>query len=147
MAPNLRTCPAVSGQSPHTSPNLDIFSVVVVFATSLGANADAAAMLSAYGLIIVAACGGAGWAASGLALKTKSATVMHMLLMVGLALIGTVPLAELLARVSGIEMRWLLAPLAVLIAARPDWVILAIARWLSRRGVDPAPPTNRGPGA
>ena len=133
--------------NPHAPPNLDLFSVVVVFATSLGANGDIASILSAYGLIVVSAIGGAAWAATGLPGLTKAATLLHMLLMVGLALIGTVPLAELLARVSGVEVRWLLAPLAVLIAARPDWVIVAIGRWFSRKGIDVGPPPNKGPGA
>jgi hypothetical protein len=56
-----------------------------------------------------------------------------MAFMVGLALIGTVPLAEFAAQLSGVNVRWMFAPVAVLIAARPDWVINRIRQLFDRR--------------
>lgn len=41
---------------------------------------------------------------------------------IGLALIATVPLSELLAHWADMQPRWVLAPAAALIAARPDWL-------------------------
>lgn len=102
--------------------NLDIVTVAIVMATwALGA--EAAAIVGPYTVILLSAVGGAAWSASRRrAQRTRVGTLVHMLLSVGLALIATVPLSELIARWTDLQARWTLAPAAVLIAARPDWI-------------------------
>ncbi len=128
--------------TPASAPHLDPFSVVVLFATSFGVTGDAASILGAYSVILLSAFGGAAWSASGMPDLTRLGIFLHILLMMGLALVGTIPLAELISHVTNVEIRWLLAPLAILIAARPDWVLRTLRRWFNKRaGLDDEPMT------
>jgi len=115
-----------------TPPPLDIVTVAIAVA-SLIFGPDVAALVGPYSVIVLAAIGGAAWSASSTPEATRRATLLHMLLMVGLALLGTVPLAEVLARLASIDARWALGPVAAVIAARPDWVIARLRRWFSRQ--------------
>lgn len=115
-----------------TPPPLDIVTVAIAL-LSVFFGANIAVVLGPYAVILLAAIGGASWSlASRPATDTRPA-VLHMLLMVGLALIGTVPLAEGVARLFGLEARWMFAPVSVVIAARPDWIISRLRSLLDRR--------------
>lgn len=123
--------------NPPPTTALDPFSVVVVFATSFGLTGDFASILAAYSVILLSALGGAAWSASGMHEMTRLGTLLHILLMMGLAIVATVPLAEMISRFFGVEIRWLLSPLAIVIAARPDWIIRGVKQWVAKRaGLD-----------
>jgi hypothetical protein len=113
-------------------PPLDIVTVAIAVA-ALVTGPDLAALIGPYSVILLAAVGGAAWSASSTPEGTRKATLTHMLAMVGLALIGTVPLAEALARFAGIEARWVFGPMAAVIAARPDWVVGWVRRWFATK--------------
>lgn len=113
-------------------PQLDIVAVAISIAAAFF-GADLALVIGPYAVIFLAALGGAGWALASRPTTDTKHGLLFMLLMVGLALIGTVPLAEAVARLFGIEARWMFAPMATLIAARPDWVISRLRSIFDRR--------------
>lgn len=113
-------------------PQLDIVTLAIALVTLL-TGPELAALIGPYSVILLAAIGGAAWSATNMPEGTRMGTVKHMASMVGLALILTVPMAEALARVAGIEARWMLGPVAAVIAARPDWVIGWIRAWFAKR--------------
>lgn len=100
-------------------PSLDIVTVTIAVATWI-VGAEVAAIVGPYTVILLSALGGAAWSASRSVQLTRMGTLLHIVLSVGLALIATVPAAELIARWTDAQPRWMLAPAAVLIAARPD---------------------------
>lgn len=104
-----------------SSPSLDIVTVSIAIA-SWALGAELAAIVGPYTVIVLSALGGAAWSAGRRTQHTRFGAVLHILLSVGLALIATVPIAELIARWTDLQARWTLAPAAVLIAARPDWI-------------------------
>jgi hypothetical protein len=117
---------------PPSAPSLDLVTVLVALLSAF-LSAEAANAVATYAVILVAAIGGASWSAASRGTGSVRGTWGHMFLMVGLALIGSVPLAELAARVSGVDVRWMFAPVAVLISARPDWVVSRIRQLFDRR--------------
>lgn len=114
---------------------LDIVTVAIAVVSWL-LGADVAAIVGPYAVILLSALGGAAWSASRRPQRTRTAVVLHIALSVGLALIATVPLAELIARWAEVHARWILAPAAVLIAARPEWIWqqVRLVVWRSREG-------------
>lgn len=110
---------------------IDIVTVAIALA-SWRLGAEAALIVGPYTVILLAALGGAAWSASRTPGRTHWGTVLHIALSIGLALIATVPLSELLAQWAGLQARWTLAPAAVLIAARPDWIVAQLRRRLDR---------------
>lgn len=140
--------------NPATQP-LD----VVTLAVALGAGVfgpELAAIVGPYAVIVVASALGAGWSASRIEVRTKGAMAWHMGKMIGLALIVTVPLAEITAREFGYPLNWVLGPLATGIGALgPDgigflWrevigaVLGNLRTWLAGRlgGAPKEPPTT-----
>lgn len=121
--------------TPQPPPQLDIVTVAIALLTLI-TGPEIAAMVGPYSVILLAAIGGAAWSASAMPAATSGATVRHIAFMVGLAVIGTVPLAEGVARLAGIEARWAFGPVAAVIAARPDWIVGWLRRWFSRRTGD-----------
>ncbi|HWH74897.1 MAG TPA: hypothetical protein VNV16_11615 [Methylibium sp.] len=115
-----------------TPPPLDIVTVAIAL-VSLAVGPELAAQVGPYSVILLSAVGGAAWSASASPEASRLLTLRHMLAMVGLALIGTVPLAEGLARLAGIEARWAFGPVAAIIAARPDWVLAWARGWFDRK--------------
>lgn len=113
------------------TPSLDIVTVVIAIA-SWFLGGDVAQIVGPYSVILLSSLGGAAWSASRLPPTSRRATMLHISLSIGLALIATVPLSELLANVAGLQARWTLAPAAVIIAARPDWVWRQVLAVLSR---------------
>lgn len=107
---------------PPTPTPLDIVSVAILL-SALFVGREMADILAPYAVILLGALGGATWSAAQLPMPTRWHTARHVLLMVGLALIATVPLSILGGKVFGLEQHWLFAPIAVLVAARPSWVI------------------------
>ncbi len=110
--------------TPHP-PQLDIVTVAIAAASAM-LGTYWGGIVGPYAVIILAAMGGAAWSAASRPESTRWAAVRHGGLMVGLALLVTVPLAEFLTRWTGLESRWMLGPLAALIAARPEWVVAQI---------------------
>jgi Ca2+/Na+ antiporter len=123
------------------SPPLDIVTVAIAaFTAMFGANVGVP--LGTYAVIILGALGGAAWSASKREDSRRMSTLLHMVLMVGLAIICTVPLAEAVASWWHISSRWMFAPVAVVIAARPDWVVAQVKRLLERRTAAPSRPED-----
>lgn len=117
--------------------SLDIVTVMIAAAT-WAVGAEAAQIIGPYSVIILGAIGGATWSASSRQSENRWQALRYVLWMVGLALIATVPLAEIIARWTEIAPRWMFAPVAVVIAARPDWVIRQAKRFItSRSGEQP----------
>lgn len=117
---------------------LDIVTVSIALATWV-VGAEVAQIVGPYSVIIAGAIGGATWSASSRPRESRGAALRYVLWMVGLALIATVPLAELIARWTEIAPRWMFAPIAVIVAARPDWVVRQARRLIEARTSGGAP--------
>lgn len=106
------------------TPTTDIPDVVtvavVVFTWLIGAGA--AEVIGPYAVIFLCALGGATASATLKKRESPQLTGLYILWYTGLALIATVPIAEVLAHATGLEVRWVVAPAAVLIANRPAWL-------------------------
>lgn len=115
-------------QTQTPPPLLDLVSAAGAVASL--AFGPAGVVVGAYAVVILSALGGAAWASASRPAATRWATLKHFALLVGLALLLTVPLAQWLQAHAGLEMNWTLGPLAALIAAKPDWVLRRIsAAW------------------
>lgn len=138
-------------------PQIDIVTVVTALA-ALVFSQELADVIGPYSVIVVGAILG-GAIATG---RRKKASGFwrgagFLLAMVTLALLCTVPVAMSIANHSGVESRWLLGPVAVLIAGigpdwprlcvwvattlidrlGPDWLRAIAARWSANRGANP----------
>lgn len=131
-------------------PQIDVVTLAVAVSAGLF-GPELAAVVAPYAVIIIASTLGAGWSAGRIAVKTRQAIVWHMLGMVGLALLVSVPLAEVVSLKVGYPVNWVLGPLAAGIGAvGPDglsWVVKEVAAfaagllkaWIARRaGIPPA---------
>lgn len=108
-------------------PSIDIVSVAIAVAT-VAFGPDLAAVVGPYAVILLGALLGAAWSAGRRKSDTRMSTLAHMALMIGWALIVTVPLALLAGATFGWESKWLLGPVAVIIAGiGPDWP--DVGRW------------------
>jgi hypothetical protein len=115
----------------NPSPPIDIVTVAIAIATALFGR-EIAAVVGPYAVIVLGALLGAAWSASRREQSTPGNTFGHMLLMVGWALIVTVPLAAVAGTYAGLESKWLLGPVAVVIAGiGQDWH--AVASWVLGR--------------
>jgi hypothetical protein len=128
--------------TPSTQP-LDIATLAIAAFTALF-GAQIGVPLGVYAVIIIGAFGGACWSASKLPERGRGATLLHIAWMVGLALIGTVPIAEAVARWMNLNERWMFAPVAVVIAARPDWVVAQVRRFYRSRMPDASKSASEG---
>lgn len=106
---------------------LDIVTVAIA-ALSWAIGSEAAAIIGPYSVIILSALGGAAWAASRGEPRGAGRTALQIVLAIGLALIATVPTAEMISAWAGVQSKWTLAPAAALIAARPEWVVRYLMR-------------------
>lgn len=140
---------------PSQPQPLDIVAVAIAFA-SLLFEPRLAEIIGPYAVIILGAILGGALSASRRGPTTRAATIVYMALMIILALLVTVPLAEVTAAyipIVRVEPRVLFAPLAAVVAAiGNDWV--AVGKWvigLVRRAVErwagapPNPPPSGGP--
>jgi hypothetical protein len=108
-------------------PPIDIVTVFIAIAGVLF-GPDLAAVIGPYAVILLGAALGAGWSATRREPGTRGGTLLHMLLMMGWALIVTVPAAIVAGLLFGLEAKWLLGPVAVVIAGiGPDWP--EVGRW------------------
>lgn len=118
-----------------TPPPLDIVSVLIALATLVFSPA-VAAVVAPQVVIIIGATLGAVYGASRREPGTRTGTLGYIVGMVVLALLVTVPVAEVLSSWTGINLHWLLGPAAALIAGlEPDW-LMAKARALLGRRID-----------
>jgi Ca2+/Na+ antiporter len=125
--------------TPTPPPQLDIVSVAILLAGALFGR-EVAQVAGPYGVILLASIGGAAWSAARQGERTRASTLRNMFLMVGLALLVTVPLAAVASSWVGIESRWLLGPVAAVIAGvGPEWFVGLIGRLVKRKVGLPAP--------
>lgn len=103
--------------NPPSAPPLDIVSVAVALATAVF-SPEVAALLGPYAVIFLGAMLGGAWSASRLELPGRWPTVKYLLGIVALALLVTVPAAEIASRYyTGLSFNYLLGPVAVFIGA------------------------------
>lgn len=108
-------------------PPVDIVTGAITLATWL-VGARAAELVGPYAVIVLAAVLGSAWGASRSAPRTRVAALFAMVRVVGLALLVSMPLAELLAVHVGLTQRWMLGPVAALVGGiGEDWP--AVIRW------------------
>jgi hypothetical protein len=109
------------------SPPIDIVTLFIAIDTALF-GPELAAVIGPYAVILLGAALGAAWSATRREPGTRGSTLLHMLLMMGWALLVTVPAAAIAGRTFGWEAKWLLGPVAVVIAGiGPDWP--NVGRW------------------
>ena len=113
------------------TPQLDIVTVAVAAAT-WAVGSEMAQYIGPYSVIVLGAIGGATWSASSRQSESRLDSLKYVLWMVGLALIATVPLAKLVEHWTDIKQQWMFAPIAVVVAARPDWVARQVRRLVER---------------
>lgn len=115
-------------------PALDIVSLAIALAALLF-SPELSAVLGPYWVILTAATLGAAWSASRRPSNPhRFAVLLYVAGMVVLALLVTVPLAELAARMVGVHVHAALAPVALLIgAAGPDWLLARMFSLINRR--------------
>lgn len=117
---------------PPAQHSLDIVTVAIMAASAV-VGSNWGGIVGPYAVILLAAIGGATWSAAGRDEGPRWHAVRHVALLVGLSLLATVPLAELLTYITGLQSRWMLGPVAALIAARPEWVMAQIKRFYDSR--------------
>jgi len=115
-------------------------SLVIFFAAVLGAifNPEMAAVLAPYLLMLFGALVGAAWGLKRRASSDRKGAFMFVMLMLGTALIFTMPFAVYLQRYTGENTaQWMLAPIALLIGAVGEswpnvgvWLAGLLKRWL-----------------
>lgn len=114
---------------PNPPPALDIVSVAVGLAAGVY-SPQAAAIIGPYAVIILGSTLGASWSSSRIKTAGAFVVVRHIAGMVAVALLVTVPLAEIAAAQLGYPPNWVLGPLATGIGALgPDGL-----SWLIREG-------------
>jgi hypothetical protein len=110
------------------TPPIDIVTVAVAVCASLF-GAQVAEIVGPYSVIVMGAVLGAAWSTSRRDALPRLSALGHVLLMVALALLVSVPAAELLALHTPLASRWLLGPVAAVVAGiGQDWP--AVLRWL-----------------
>lgn len=108
-------------QHPPAPWPTDLVTLVIALLSGWMAN-DVATTLGPYLVIVASALLSAAVATSGGDYNSAGKVVRSMVSRVGLAVVGTVPLAIGLTKLIGLDIQWLLAPVAVLIAADPKLV-------------------------
>lgn len=124
---------------PAGTPPLDLVTVAIAVASAL-LGVSAGTIAGTYSVIILCALGGACWSASnvdfGAPEYRRLRAGLHIALRVGLALVCTVPLSELVATAwPQLHVRWTLAPLAVIVAGQPRWALRLLRAAFERVGI------------
>lgn len=128
-------------------PQIDIVTVVTALA-ALVFSQELAEMIGPYTVIVVGSILGGAIATGRRDVPGFWPGAGFLLAMVTLALLCTVPLSLFISQYIGADHRWLLGPVAVLIAGiGPDWPKLGIwavdqargviERWAASRGAKP----------
>jgi hypothetical protein len=108
-------------------PPIDIVTVAIAIA-SAAFGPELASVVGPYAVILLGAALGAAWSASRREPGSRMGTLAHVLLMMGWALLVTVPAAAIAGQAFGWESKWLLGPVAVVIAGiGQDWP--GVGRW------------------
>jgi uncharacterized membrane protein len=117
-----------------TPPQLDLVSVLVILATAIF-SPSVAAVLAPQIVILIGATLGAAWGASRRPPTSRFGSARYVVGMVLLALMVTVPAAEVLSGwIQALPLHWLLGPVAALIGAmEPEWLMNKARRLLGRR--------------
>lgn len=107
---------------PTPPPPLDIVTVLIAISTALFGQ-HVAGVVGPYAVILLGAILGAAWSASRRPPSpTRFGTFGYILMLVGWALLITVPATELLANYAKLEKRWILGPVAAVIGGiGDDW--------------------------
>jgi len=134
---------------PHSpQPPLDIVSIAIAAATAM-LSAGAGTVVGTYSVILVCALGGAAWSAGNqepFEQHRRARTLLHILLRVGLALVVTVPIAEMASSAwPQLQVRWLFGPVAMLVAGQPPWAAGLLRGLAARIGIQPQPPKEDRP--
>ncbi len=123
---------------PPENPPLDLVTVAIGAASAL-LGAGAGTIVGTYSVILLCAMGGAAWSASNidpLEEKRRLRTLLHIALRVGLAVLCTVPMAELAAGAwPMVNVRWLFGPIAVIVAGQPRWALRLLRATFERVGI------------
>lgn len=122
------------------TPPIDPVTVAITLASAMF-GPPLAAIVGTYAVIVIGAIAGSAWSASGRPpAASRVSTLGYIALFVTLALLVTVPGAELLARYIKLDPSWVMGPLAAFIGGVGDkWP--ALIQWaLRRRFGDSAPP-------
>lgn len=130
-----------------TQPPIDVVTVAIALA-SAAFGPQVAAIVGPYAVIFLGAVLGGAWSASRRDPEGRGSTIVHMLLMIGLAALITVPLASVASNYAELDLKWFLGPVAVVIAGiGHDWprvgawaveLVRGLAEaWASRRGGNP----------
>jgi hypothetical protein len=124
-----------------SGPDLGIVAVATwVAAWAFGP--EAAGIIGPYSVIILCAIGGASWSASRVTQTTRHAVVMHIALRAGMSMVLTVSCAKLMGAWMGVEPSLLFGAVAIVLAARPDWVIVWLLRLWDLRPNNPKGPQS-----
>lgn len=111
---------------------LDIVSVAVAIAAA-AFSPEIAGVVGPYAVIFIGALLGGAWSSSRLELPGRWGTLKYLAGIVILALLLTVPAAELATRYSeGLPFNYVLGPVAVLISALGPDGLRKCGRWLLR---------------
>lgn len=112
---------------PPTPPNIDIVTLAIALAAVLFSR-ETSEVVGPYAVILFCALLGAGWSASRRTQNRTGSTLFYMLGIVGLAVVITVPAAQIVAEHWGLERRWTLGPVALVIGGiGRDWP--RVGRW------------------
>lgn len=102
-------------------PHPDIVTVAIAVATALF-GPQMGEIAGPYGVILLGACLGGAWATTRRPESGAVSSLLYMAGVVGIALLVTVPLSELVASHWGLESRWTLGPVAAIVGGiGHDW--------------------------
>lgn len=97
---------------------LDLVTVLIAAATAIFGSKELAEYVGPYAVIVLASVVGAAFSAASAGVDSPGQVLMHMLLVVFLAVLVTVPLSIVVAYVTPLEARWAFGPVALLIGWR-----------------------------
>lgn len=110
-------------------PQIDLVTVAIAIA-ALVFSPEISAIVGPYSVIILGAVIGGGLGLSNRPPTSRFSAAQYLVLMVGLALLVSVPFSDLLANHFGVRSNWLLGCVAVVVAwIGPDWPL--IGAWLA----------------
>lgn len=116
-------------------PSLDVVTMAIALAAAMF-GPELATFVGPYAVIFLGAVLGGAWSASRRPPATRVETVGYLALIVLLAVLVTVPLADFAATYLGLQSRVLFAPVAAVISGvGPDWPGVFAWAWGIVRGI------------
>jgi hypothetical protein len=132
----------------NSNPPIDPVTVAIAIAGT-AFSPQLAQLIGPYAVIVLAAILGAGISAGLRDQSSRTSTLLHMVTWVGLSLLFTVPLSMLVmayAVPEGVQLQWLLGPVATLIAGVGHrWPQLLVWLVIERGWMDYLPGRKREP--